>query len=120
MALADQSVTINAVAISLPRIGGSLNSSVFQSNDGLVKETVSHTLNRGRTRHLVRIDHRKVAADPFQAAVNREFNAAMYVVLDVPTVGYTVTEQKQVWDGFAAQLAASSGALITKVLGNET
>lgn len=120
MALADQSVTINAVAISLPKIGGSLNASSFQSNDGLVKETVSHSQTRGRKRHLVRIEHRKVAPDPFQAAVNREFSMTAHIVIDVPTVGYTTAEQKQVWDGFAAQLAASSGALITKVLGDET
>jgi hypothetical protein len=31
-----------------------------------------------------------------------------------------VAEQKQVIDGFLAQLNASSGALITKVLGNES
>jgi hypothetical protein len=30
-----------------------------------------------------------------------------------------VTEQKQVIDGFLAQITASSGALITKILGNE-
>jgi hypothetical protein len=41
------------------------------------------------------------------------------MVFDVPLLGYTVTEQKQVVDGFIAQLNASSGALITKVLGGE-
>jgi hypothetical protein len=30
-----------------------------------------------------------------------------------------VAEQKQVVDGFIAQLTASSGAIITQVLGNE-
>lgn len=120
MALADQSVTINGTAVSLPRVGSGLTSGVFQSSDSLVKETFSHSINRSRTRHLMRIDHRKVAADPFQAALNREFSMAAYVVIDVPLIGYSVAEQKQVWDGFAAQLAATSGALVTKVLGNES
>jgi len=120
MALADQTVTINAIAISLPRIGSGLSTGLFQSGDGLVKETVSHTTSGKRTRLLFRLDHRKIAADPFDSSLNTEFKMAAYVVYDVPLVGYTITEQKQVIDGFAAQLAASSGALVTKVLGNET
>lgn len=120
MALADQTVTINAVPISLPRIGSGLTSGVFQSSDGLVKETFSHSLTGRRSRRLARLDHRKVAADPFNSALNAEYNMACYIVFDVPAVGYSVTEQKQVVDGFIAQLSASSGALITKILGSES
>lgn len=118
MALADQTVTINSVAIALPRTGSSLNSGKFSSADGLVSETVSHDIGK-RTRHLLRIDHNKVAADPFQASINAKYSMSAYIVVDVPPVGYTVAEQKQVVDGFIAQITASSGALITKVLGNE-
>jgi hypothetical protein len=119
MALADpQSVTINSVAVSLPRTGQTISSGEFTSNDGLVSEVVSHQKGK-RNRHMIRINHRKVGADPFQASVNAEYSMSAYVVFDVPTVGYTVAEQKQVVDGFIAQLNASSGALITKVLGNE-
>jgi hypothetical protein len=120
MALADQSVTINAVAVSLPRIGSGLTSGVFQSSDGLVKETVSHSFSGKRNRRLIRIDHRKVAPDPFISTVNAEYKMAAYLVMDVPTIGYTVVEQKQVVDGFIAQLNATSGALITKLLGSES
>jgi len=118
MALADQTVTINSVAVALPRIGSNLNSGVFQSADGLVKETVSHQIGK-RTRHMLRIDHSKIAADPFQSTINAKYSMSAYVVFDVPPVGYTVAEQKQVIDGFIAQINATSGALITKVLGNE-
>lgn len=118
MALADQTVTINSVAISLPRTGSNMNSGKFASADGLVSETVSHQLGK-RIRHMFRIDHSKVAADPFLSDVNAKYSMSAYVVFDVPPVGYTVAEQKQVIDGFIAQLTASSGALITKVLGNE-
>lgn len=120
MALADQSVTISGSAIALPRVGSNLTSGVFQSSDGLVKEVFSHSRSGKRNRRLVRLDHRKVAADPFLTSVNAEYNMACYVVFDVPSIGYTVAEQKAVWDGFAAQLAASSGALVTKVLGSES
>jgi hypothetical protein len=119
MALSDpQSVTINSVAISLPRTSNGVNSGTYQSGDGLVKETVSHQYGK-RNRHLVRLDHSKIAADPFQGTVNAKYSMAAYVVFDVPPVGYTVAEAKQVIDGLFAQLNASSGALITKVLGGE-
>jgi len=119
MALATpQSVTINSVAISLPRTGQSLNSGEFTSNDGLVSEIASHDKGK-RTRHLFRINHNKIAADPFLSTVNAKYSMSTYIVVDVPTVGYTVAEQKQVVDGFIAQLTASSGAIITQLLGNE-
>lgn len=119
MALTDpQSVTINAVPISLPRTSNGVNSGTYTSNDGLVKETISHTYGRS-SRHLVRLDHSKVAANPFDSSLNAKYKMAAYVVFDVPPVGYTVTEAKQVIDGLLAQLTGSSGALITKVLGGE-
>jgi hypothetical protein len=40
-------------------------------------------------------------------------------VFDVPGTGYTIAEQKAIVDGFVAALSASSGALITKILGAE-
>lgn len=117
--LADQTVTINAVAIPLPRTSSGLDLGVFSSNDGLVKEKVSHSYGK-RNRHLFRIDHNKVAPDPFQTSVNAKYGMSAYVVFDVPTVGYTVAEQKMIVDGFIAQLTASSGTLITKILGGES
>ena len=110
--------TINSVAVVMPRTGQDLHSGVFTSGDGLVKETVSHQ-NGKRNRHMFRIDHSKVAADPFQASINAKYSMSTYVVIDVPPVGYTVAEAKQVVDGFIAQLTASSGALITQLIGNE-
>lgn len=119
MALSDpQSVTINAVAISLPRTSSGINSGSFAANDGLVKESVSHSYGK-RTRHIFRIDHSKISPDPFVSAQNNKYSMSTYLVCDVPLLGYTVAEQKQVVDGFIAQLTATSGALITKVLGGE-
>jgi hypothetical protein len=119
MALADpQSVTINAVAISLPRTSSSPNAGVFTSNDGNVKLSVSHQYGK-RNRHLIRIDHRKIAPDPLISSQNILYSMSFYTVADVPETGYTVAEAKQVIDGFIAALNASSGALITKMLGGE-
>lgn len=119
MALSDpQSVTINAVAVSLPRTSTDTNASSYSSADGLVKETFSHQYGK-RNRHLARIDHSKIAADPFQSSLNARYSMSSYIVIDMPVVGYTPAEAKQVVDGFIAQLNASSGALITKLVGGE-
>lgn len=119
MALSDpQSVTINSVAVSLPRTSSAVNAGTFKSNDALVAETVSHQYGK-RNRHMFRIDHSKIAPDPLISAQNIKHSFSCYVVFDAPVTGYTVAEQKAIYDGFAAQLAASSGALVTKVLGGE-
>lgn len=120
MALADQTITIGGSAIALPRTGSSLTSGIFQSSDGLVKETVSHNVNGKRTRSLFRVDHRKVAADPFLTSVNAEYSMACYLVCDSPAIGYTVADKKAVIDAMLVQLNATSGALITKLLGLES
>lgn len=113
-----QSVTINSVAISLPRVASGVNTGAFKAADATVLESIGHTYGR-RTRRTWRIDHSKVAPDPLFPAQNTPYSMSFYVVADVPVTGYTVAEQKQVIDGFLAQLNASSGALITKFLGGE-
>lgn len=119
MALPDpQSITIGGTTHSLPRVSSGNNQSTYRSNDGLVSETVSHQ-NGKRYRHLFRVNHSKVAADPFQSTVNAKYDLSAYIVIDAPLVGYTVAEQKAVVDGLIAQLSANTGALITKIIGGE-
>jgi len=113
-----QSVTINAVPISLPRVSSGDNFGKFSSSDASVTETVKHTYGK-RARRTVRINHSKVAIDPLVPTQNAPYSMSCYIVFDVPNVGYTVAEQKYVVDGFLAQLQASSGLLITKTLGGE-
>ena len=42
------------------------------------------------------------------------------MVIDVPETGYTITEQKQIVDALVAYLTVSTGANVTKLLGNES
>lgn len=114
-----QSVTINAVANSLPRTSSGTNSGIFTKDDGLVKMSISHTLGK-RTRRLIRLDHAKIAADPLLAGVNVKASLSAYLVIDIPETGYTIAEQKQVVDGLTAYLTASTGANVTKILGGES
>jgi hypothetical protein len=120
MAIADpQTLTINAVAVPLPRTASGQDTGSFTSADGLVKLSVASNYGK-RTRRTVRVDHRKVAADPFVTGVNQEYSLSAYVVFDVPKVGYSVVEQKQIIDALMAWLTASTGAKITQVLGGES
>lgn len=119
MAFADpQSVTINAVANSLPRTSSGVNSGVFTKDDGNVKLSVAHQYAK-RTRRTIRLDHSKIAADPLISAQNIKYSMSAYLVVDMPITGYTVAEAKQIIDGLTAYLTASSGARVTQLLGGE-
>jgi len=119
MAFADpQSVTINAVANPLPRVSSGVNSGTFRKDDATVGLTVSHQYGR-RVRRQLKLDHSKIAPDVFTPDVNLKQSMSAYIVVDVPTAGYTIAEQKQIVDGLLAYLSASSGAKITQLLGGE-
>lgn len=120
MAFADpQSLTINTVANSLPRVSVDKNASTYSKDDGNVKLTVSSAYGK-RTRRTARVDFRKTAADPLFPSQNAPYSMSTYIVADVPVTGFTITEQKQIIDALTAWLTASSGANITKLLGGES
>lgn len=121
MALSDpQSVTLNSVATSLPRVSTGENKSTYQKDDGFVKLSVAHTPSRATTRRVVRLDTTDVAADPLLAGVNREVPFSAYLVIVSPNVGLTLAAQKDKVLGLTTALTASSGALLTKILGGES
>jgi hypothetical protein len=120
MAYADpQTVTVNAVAQTLPRVGQGPTSGSFAVNDGSYKLSVSHNYGK-RTRRTVRLDARKVAADPLLSGVNNQYSMSAYLVVDHPQVGYSVTEAKQIVDALVAYLSDSTGARVTQLLGGES
>lgn len=121
MSFADpQTVTINSVAQTLPRVSSEKNSGQFRKDDGNVILTVSHNDGKNRrSRHTIRLDHRKIAADPLVTAQNLEYSMSIYLTADVPRVGYTTAEAKQIVDALTAYLTASSGAKTTQLLGGE-
>lgn len=113
-----QTLTINAVANTLPRISTAVNSGSFQKDDTTVKMDVSSQYGK-RTRRLIKVIHSKIAADPLISSTSVKYSMSVGLVIDVPVTGYTVAEQKQIVDAVSAWLTASSGANITKVLGGE-
>lgn len=119
MSFADpQSVTIATVPHSLPRVSSGTNAGAFATSDGLVRLSVNSIYGK-RTRRTLRLDHAKIAADPLVTDQNLRYNMAAYLVVDVPVVGYSVTQQKEVVDALAAYLTATSGARVTQLLGGE-
>lgn len=113
-----QTLTINAVPVSLPRVGVGIGVGSFSKDDGTVKLGVSHAYGK-RTRRQFRVDHSKVAPDPLISSTNILYSMSAYMVVDVPKTGYTIVEQKQLVDAILAWASAASGANITKLLGGE-
>jgi urease gamma subunit len=120
VAFADpQSVVIPVIGTVAPaRTSSGANAGTFKTNDGNVTLDFGHIYGK-RTRRTVRLTHRKVAADPLLTSQNLEYSMSAYLVVDVPKVGYTVAEAKQIVDGLVAYLTISTGANVTKLLGGE-
>jgi hypothetical protein len=112
-------LTINGVGLSLPKVSVSGDDTQYQTSDGLVVVKASHDYGK-RNRHLLRIDHSKITADPFIPADNVKVGMSNYLVFDVPAAGYTATEALQVYQGFKTWFTATSDAVITKLLGGES
>jgi hypothetical protein len=120
MAFADpQTVTITGVTSPLPRTQQSGDETVYQSADGLIQMLASHDQGK-RIRHLLRINHSKIAPDAFRPAENTKVSMSCYIVFDVPPVGYTTAEQLAIYTGFKTQFTATSDTLITKLLAGES
>lgn len=118
--LADpQSVTINAVAQSLPAVARGVNSSSYKKDDGTVTLSISHQYGK-RTRRTARLDFSKIVADPLVPTQNQKVSMSAYLVIDHPLTGLTNAEIKQVTDGLTAYLTASSGAKVTSIVGGES
>lgn len=117
MAFADpQSVTINAVAKTLNRIKSEGTSSEYATEDEVFKMRISHQESKSRTRRMVRIDQRVVAADPL-TSVNEYKTAGVYLVIDEPEYGFSDTELDYIVQGLKTW---ASPANVLKVLSNQS
>jgi hypothetical protein len=118
-----QSVTFAAPlpvgAVSLPRTSSGLNGSTYSSADGLTKLTASSQYGK-RTRRLLRLDYSKISADVFLPATNVQKGMSVYMVFDLPPVGFSNAEALAAYVGFKGAFTASSDALVSKLLGGES
>lgn len=112
-----QSVTVNTVAKSLPRVGSSLNASKYTSSDRALSLSITHTDGR-RRQDRIRLDATKVITDPMASDRNIAVSMSVYTVVDTPTVGYSQTEVVEQLIALADWLKASGNA--AKLVGGES
>jgi len=116
MALADpQTITINSVAKTLNRIKSDGLKSIYATDDEVFTFTVSHQESGKRTRRMIRIDERVVAADPL-TALNEYKSLGVYIVIDEPEYGFV---DANIWLTVAGYLAWLTQANVLKVLASQ-
>lgn len=115
--LADpQSVTINAVATSLPKTQAGPTSSVYASQDGTTKMTTKQNSTATRFRREVRLSQEKTSSDPV-SSVNKIVGCSVYLVIDEPKVAFfSDAEIGYLVDALKAWLTSAN---YNKVLGGE-
>ena len=107
--------------VTAPRVSSGDFKSVYETSDGLNKLTLSTTTsNSSRRRHLVRIDVEKIATNPFEEARKEPVSMSVYLVIDRPSTGYSVTECKKLVEGLVGLISASTYTVTEKLLGGES
>jgi len=120
MALADpQSIKINGVTTSLPRVSTGNYTSKYQSADGLLDLSLATQLGK-RKRQVARVDQSKITSDPFIPANNIEVGTSVSLVVDRPLVGFTNTEEALLVSGFIELLTKETSLMVTKLLAGES
>jgi len=116
MALADpQTLTVNSVAKTLNLVESVGLRSVYKTADELFELVVSHAKSKGRTRRMVRVNQRVVAADPL-TSVNEYKDLGVYFVIDEPEYGFDDTNIGYLW---TALKALADSTFLGKVLGDQ-
>jgi hypothetical protein len=110
-----QSVTINAVATSLPRVQMGATQNTYNSVDGNTSMVTKQNTTASRFRREVRLSQKKIAADPI-SALNKELGMSVYLVIDEPRAGFDDTEIGYLIDALKAWLTSAN---YNKVLGGE-
>lgn len=110
-----QSVTINGVATSLPRVLSDNGVGEFVSADGLTKFTVKQNKSAKRFRREVRLSVTKTSPNPY-TAILQDVSTSVYLVIDEPVWGFTDVELDYYKD---ALVAWAVDANTNKLLGGE-
>jgi predicted Mrr-cat superfamily restriction endonuclease len=116
MALADpQTLTVNTVAKTLNRVKSDGYRSEYATDDEEYKMIVSHQELKNRTRRMVRVNQRVVAADPL-TSVNEYKDLGVYLVVDEPEYGFSDTNIDYVVQALCDWLTS---AQVAKVLSQQ-
>jgi len=112
-----QSVTINSVAKSMPRVENDGKKSIYRMADGTFQLTISHQpTGNQRFRSMIRLDQKAVVADPLTSVNDYEI-LSYYVVVDRPEQGFTSAQVGYVVAGLSAWLDSTA---VGKIFGLES
>lgn len=114
MALADpQTVTINAVATPLARVGQGMSEGQFKDASGEYSFTVSHSAN-SRYRHSVQLRWDDIVSNPLVPSQNMAVFASAGFTINAPKNGLSNTEVGYIANALSAWLTPANVAkLIT-------
>lgn len=121
MAFADpQSITVNAVAKSMPRLSNDGLHTIYQMEDqtfGLdIKHTVLKKDKKSRIKHLVTFTQRAIVPDAL-TAVNDYETVDISFQINRPEAGFTATQIDQMVAGLKTWLDTTN---VTKLIGRQS
>jgi hypothetical protein len=111
-----QTITVNAVAKSMPRVSTGDRKATYQMNDETFTLNISHTKTKDRLRSMARVDQRALVPDPL-TAVNDWETLSVYIVVDRPQAGFTSLQVEQLLTGFKTWLDVTA---MGKIYGQES
>lgn len=112
-----QAVTVSGSAKSLNRTSSTESGGKFSTPARDYLMSIAHQYGR-RHRHTARLQFDSLVANPLVSGQNVNQSMTALLTIDVPP-GYDTATAKAVVDGFLANLSATSGANITKLIGGE-
>lgn len=112
-----QTVTVNAVAKSLPRVSFGDSQGTFENVTEGLRVRISHASGK-RTRRTVRLDITKTAPDPLLDGVSKEYSMSAYLVIDHPKVGFSAVDQERYAQALVDYVDAPG--VLTKVINGES
>jgi hypothetical protein len=119
MAYSDpQSVTINSIAISMPRVNTGSDVGKFSNYDAKTDLEIRPVYGR-RTRRNSRLNHGKIVTDPLVSTTNQAVSASIIFTIDVPQSGYSAAEQLDLAKAHLTWLTANSHANLVKIIAGE-
>lgn len=113
-----QSITINAVARSLPRFLNGTQVGQFNSADGVTQLTIDPKGTRTRRSNKVSIRENVNVTDPVTGLTKVESHS-FTIISNRPLTGVSDVVAEQLAAGVIAWLTASTNANLKKVLGGE-
>ncbi len=119
MAFTDpQTITVDAVAYSLPRVLDKSGMGRFVSADGTYTLELAPTNGKTKVR-VLRLRHSKVASDPLVATTNVRVSDLISLTVIRPLDGYSDAEVVKQIKGLIALLTASTDAALIKFVAGE-